>query len=165
MRSDGRMKRLWFPEGLIIPCINDDHVVRIRIRRSMTDDGPRYVIISGSTIKPMVWNMEATVIVIVESELDGLLLQQEASDLVCIMAMGSVSARPDKVCHDILKRSSLILVALDADGPGAQQSWKFWPETYGNKVKRWPVPIGKDPSDACKAGLNIREWIRAGLPG
>jgi len=46
---------------------------------------------------------------------------------------------------------------------GARAAWKFWTETYGAKVKRWPVIMGKDPSDASFKGLDLRQWVLAGL--
>ncbi len=52
---------------------------------------------------------------------------------------------------------------MDSDEAGAKASWRFWPETYGAKVKRWPPVNGKDPSDAWQKGMNIRDWITAGI--
>jgi len=77
--------------------------------------------------------------------------------------MGSAGLKPDVFAHSLLTKAEKILNALDYDEAGARPSWKFWPETYGSKVIRWPVPIGKDPSEAWQQGLNIREWIKAGL--
>jgi hypothetical protein len=54
---------------------------------------------------------------------------------------------------------------MDSDEAGAKAAWQFWPETYGPKMKRWPCIKGKDPSEARKNGLNVREWIIAGLFG
>ncbi|MDD5476381.1 MAG: hypothetical protein PHU03_07715, partial [Syntrophales bacterium] len=57
-----------------------------------------------------------------------------------------------------------ILNALDYDDAGGKEAWHFWPEAYGKKkVKRWPVPEGKDPGEAYQAGVNLRAWIKAGL--
>ena len=39
----------------------------------------------------------------------------------------------------------------------------FWAKTYGRKVKRWPAPSGKDPTEAFQSGIDLREWIAAGL--
>jgi hypothetical protein len=54
------------------------------------------------------------------------------------------------------------LNALDYDAAGGKAS-KKWRSAYPNS-KRWPVPAGKDPGDAYKAGENIRNWVLAGLP-
>ena len=46
-------------------------------------------------------------VMIVESELDAMLIQQEASDLVCSVALGGVSKKPDAEVHEWLKQSFL----------------------------------------------------------
>lgn len=162
-RDDGRLKRLWLPAGLVIPCLQNDQILRLRIRRADPGDGPRYILVTGSVVRPMVWGPDRNAIAILESELDGLLVNQAAGDLVGVIALGSVSIRPDQTAHDVLKQAERILVCLDSDGPGAKESHRFWLETYGTKARRWPVPVGKDPSDAWRKGLNIRVWILAGL--
>jgi DNA primase len=163
LKPDGKFKNLWLPAGLVIPCKNDDNVIRLRIRRSDPGDGRRYITVSGSDSCCMIWGMFKTTKVIVESELDGLLVYQEAGDLVGTVALGSAQAKPDYPTHDALKKADKIIVALDHDDAGAKAAWNFWPETYGSKVRRWPVVCGKDPSAAWENGLDIRQWIIAGI--
>jgi hypothetical protein len=172
-RYDGKQKLLWIPAGLVIPLTlspkqdgrneNQKEVVRLRVRRHDPGDGPRYVIVSGSLMAPLVLKSEKNIFIIVESELDAWLAWQEAADLSGIIAMGAANMKPDISTHEILLNAEKIINALDYDPAGARWAWKFWPETYGSKVKRWPVPIGKDPSDAWQRGLNIRTWIEAGI--
>ena len=78
--------------------------------------------------------------------------------------MGSASNRPDQEIDKELRAAGLLLIALDSDQAGASESWKWWLKHYPN-AKRWPVPIGKDPTEAKQAGLCLRSWILAGLPG
>jgi hypothetical protein len=52
---------------------------------------------------------------------------------------------------------------LDRDDAGAKESWTWWAKHF-ERAKRWPVAQGKDPSEAYQAGLNLREWVMAGLP-
>jgi hypothetical protein len=101
----------------------------------------------------------------VESELDGLLLNQEAGDLAGVVAMGTAQAKPDRITHEALTTAAVILVSLDTDDAGAKAAWAFWPENYGGKVKRWPCIGGKDPSDARANGLDLRTWITTGIFG
>lgn len=164
-KENGRLKRLWLPAGLVIPCLDmeKEQILRLRIRRADPGDGPRYILVPGGVVRPMVWGLDRNTIAVLESELDGVLVNQAAGDLIGVIALGSVSMRPDAAAHEALKRSERILVCLDSDGPGAKESHRFWPETYGAKARRWPVPIGKDPSDAWRKGLDIRVWILAGL--
>jgi hypothetical protein len=100
--------------------------------------------------------------VIIESELDGLLLAQEAGHLAGVVSLGSVTNRPDAETDRTLKAADLLLIALDSDPAGASESRKWWKRIYRNG-KRWLVPIGKDPSEAFQRGLNLRAWVMAGL--
>lgn len=160
----GKVKKLWLPAGLVIPLVLNSVVMRLRIRRP--EGEPRYVIVSGSDMRPIIFDRGQWAVTVVESELDGLLIDQEAGDMAGAVALGSVQAKPDRELNKLLKQAALILVSLDFDEAGARASWGFWAETYGAKVKRWPVPIGKDPSEAFQNGLNVRAWIEVGLtPG
>ena len=161
-RSDGRPKRLWLPAGLVIPLWEHGKVVRLRIRRSDPGTGPRYVITGGSSMQPMIFSPGLKIFTLVESELDGFLIWQEAGDLTGVISLGSAAIKPDKTSNELLQGAALILVALDADEPGALSS-RFFANTYGAKARRWPVPLGKDPSEAHQEGVDIKAWIQAGL--
>ena len=167
IKEDGTEKKQWTPAGLVIPLIIGGACHRLRIRRDGPGDGARYVIVSGSSAAPVTWGQDKGAAVIVESELDGLLLDQEAGDLSGVVAMGTATAKPGKRTHELLKSLPVILIALDTDDAGAKAAWKFWPETYGKAARRWPCPPkwGKDPSDARLNGLDLREWIVAGIFG
>jgi len=165
LKEDGTERRQWIPGGLVIPLTIGGAVHRLRIRRDDPGDGPRYVIVSGSSAAPMAWNLERAAAVIVESELDGLLLNQEAGDLSGVAAMGTATAKPDAITHAALKQAAVVLVSLDTDDAGARAAWAFWPETYPPTVKRWPSIGGKDASDARLNGLDLRAWVVAGIFG
>jgi DNA primase len=162
LESDGKQ---WTPAGLVIPLISNGEVIRLRIRRDNPGDGPRYVVISGSSPTPLIIGKDQAAFVIVESELDGLLLSQDAGDIISVIALGTATAKPDKQTNELLKNAALILISLDTDDAGARASWKFWPETYGDKAKRWPCINGKDQSEARLKGLDLRTWIIAGMFG
>ena len=165
LNDDGTQRRQWIPSGLVIPCIDGDTVQRLRIRRDNPGEGSRYIVASGSSSAAVIIGKDKGTAVIVESELDALLLSQEVGDLVNVIALGSAQAKPDKNTDALLKAMPIILICLDTDEAGARASWKFWPETYGDKVKRWPTIHGKDASEARLNGLNIRDWIIAGMFG
>ena len=165
LNEKGNPKKIWLPAGLVIPlALQGDKVQRLRIRRSEPGDGNRYIIASGSSAAPMLLGTNAGAVVVVESELDGLLLQQEAGDLAAVVALGSAQAKPDGRADALLRSAKTILIALDSDAAGAKAAWSFWPKQYGKKFKRWPCLKWKDPSEAWKNGLNLRQWIMAGLP-
>jgi len=141
--------------------INGD-VHRLRIRRTDPGDGARYIVVSGSSSAPMIWGMDRDAAVIVESELDGLLVNQEVGDLAGVVALGSAHMKPDRPNHEVLKGMVRILVALDSDEAGATSSWGWWMEEY-KQAMRWPCICGKDPSEARRNGLDLRKWVVAGI--
>ena len=110
----------------------------------------------------MNFNLDRKHLVIVESELDGLLIEQEAGELAGVVALGSAQAKPDQELNGLLRLASSILVSLDFDEAGASAAWWYWLSNYPN-ARRWPTPYGKDPSEAFQKGLNIRAWVEAGL--
>jgi DNA primase len=162
-KEGGTERRQWIPPGLVIPLIKNNKIMRLRIRCFDPGNGPRYVIVSGSSNTPLIIGQDKGTVVIVESEIDALLLSQDAGDLVSIVAMGTVTAKPDIETDKLLRAAPIILISLDTDDAGAKAAWKFWPETYGVKAKRWPTIKGKDASEARLNRLDLRTWIIAGI--
>jgi DNA primase len=166
LNDNGNQKKVWIPEGIVIPLIIDGHIVRLRVRRTEADADSKYILVTGSDTAPMIFSSDrarASACIIVESELDALLINQVAGDIVDCVALGSAQAKPDTVTENLLRQAKLILIALDADEAGARASHLYWLPTYPN-ARRWPVAIGKDPSDAYQQGMSIRQWIEAGVP-
>lgn len=161
-KDDGTTKKkLWIPVGLVIPMFSADfRLQRIRIRRP--EGEPRYYLVPGSGTSPMILGAESRAFVIVESELDAMLIHHLAGDLAGAISQGNSTAKPDSASQACLEKSLAILVALDSDQAGMQAS--VWWKKHYSQAERWPVPVGKDPGDAFKAGVNIREWVKAGLP-
>jgi DNA primase len=165
LKPNGKPKRLWIPRGLIIPHVRDGQVVRVRIRRP-SEDPPRYYVLPGSQMDMMVTASRSQskhlAMIVVESELDAILLDQEAGELAGVVALGSASAKPDAIAFDILTRAECILVALDFDEAGSK-AMQWW-NTHFRQSDRHPVPFGKDPGEAYKQGVPLADWVRAGLP-
>jgi len=123
---------------------------------------PKYVEVSGSTQSPSLYGDVSKPVIIVESELDAILIQQEASDLVCNIALGGVSKKPDTQLHKWLKQASLILLSLDFDDPGKKR-YSFWMKHYPN-LRPWPAPLSKSIGDAyCVHKISILKWINNAL--
>jgi hypothetical protein len=158
----GKAKRVWLPAGLVIPWLDaEGKVIRLRVRRNDPGDGARYIVASGSCMAPMMlWRDQATV-AIVESELDAMLIHQDAGDLVGAVAMGSAQAKPDESLHKRLMAAECILVSLDTDEAGGKAAWTFWKQYPG--FKRWPTIKGKDPNEQRLNGLPVRLWVEAAL--
>jgi hypothetical protein len=162
LNEHGQSRKLWLPRGLVIPYRVDGQLMRLRVRRPQSADGPRYYLVPGSDTRSMIVRGSPKVAMVVESELDAILIRQEAGNLVTVVALGNASTRPDKDTHDHLGRANRILVSLDADDAGAREAWRWWPHHYPN-VTRWPCVSGKDPGEMWKAGINIRCWVEAAL--
>ena len=163
--ESGARIKLWIPAGLVIPYIKPKTVKRIRIR--CKEGKTRYCTISGSSSGAMIFGTNEQFYIVVESELDAMLINQEAEDIITTIALGSAQARPDSIAHELLKKAIRILVALDTstDEKKEKAGYRefFWWKNHFEQVVRWPTVFGKDPADAQKNGLSIRNWIIAGL--
>lgn len=156
----GKPKRLWIPAGVVIPTFTTaGQLARVKVRRWEGD--LRYYALPGGEARPLVAG-QGPAVVVVESELDALLVAQEAGDLVQAMALGSAQARPTADAWEVLQAAPAVLVALDSDQAGAKEAWTWW---RGNvpQAHRWPVPGHKDPTEAHQAGFDLALWVEAGL--
>ena len=157
-------KKLWLPVGMVIPMFHPDgRVLRIRFR---TDTGePKYYVLSGSSMAPMVWDNGRQVTVVLESELDGILIHQEAGDLVNVIALGNSSRKPTVPSHALLRRSARILLALDRDAAGVKAA-AWFQDTYGEDMAEdMPPPAPhKDAGELAQAGGDVRTWVMACMP-
>jgi DNA primase len=161
-RDDGSDKPLWIPRGLVIPWIGIDGIHRLRIRRP--EGEPRYYVIAGSAMEcwmiPRGYPHRAYIIV--ESELDAIMLDPFVGDLCGIVALGNSTRKPDQRVWAALEQAAIVLLCLDNDPAG--QKAMGW---YGKRLPRsraHTAPQGKDPGDAFQQRVNIREWVKAGLP-
>lgn len=164
------MSKIIFPAGLLIPHFSLDDtkgeffVDRLRIRRD-NQSNPKYHMVAGSRMTPLCIDVRHDrPAFIVESDLDALLLAQMAGDLIGVIAMGSVSTRPDAKTYRLLKSLPLIIVALDSDMAGAKESHRYWNEHFPKCVRCLiPRRYGKDPGEAYHNGHNIRLWVVSAL--
>ncbi len=159
LNDKGQLKKVWIPEGLVIPFLDSGHVYRVKVRRTKKDDFPRYIVLPGSSMNTWAIGSSNT-FVIVESELDGILISQEAGDLTGIIPLGSAQMRSDKEATERLRQAKKILLALDADNAGAKEAWTWWLEHFSNAF-RWPPIGGKDPGEM--QVKDIRPWINSGI--
>jgi len=170
-------KRLWIPRGLVIPyqvsgvrCqVSGKNIGRVRIRRP-EENPPRYYVIPGSNMDMMFIEVSGVgcqvsgqnAVLVVESELDGVMCHCQSGGMCSVLALGSSSAKPDENLMEILRNAAVILVALDFDGAG-EKAMRWWKDEF-HQAKLWPVPEGTDPGEAYQAGIDIKAWISAGLP-
>ena len=158
-----KAKKLWMPQGVIIPTIEAGQVHRVRIRREVMAEGDtlRYYWLPGSGNDIAIIEPQAKAFAVVESELDGLACAWAGEGKVGAVPLGSVAVKP-KAAHTTLAASVCIFVALDFDVAGIK-AFKWWAETYRQAV-RWPVPKGKDPGEYVQDhGGDLFEWLQAGI--
>lgn len=166
-KAEGVTKKLWLPSGFVIPTSSDDGTIyKLKVRRQKwtpQDPLPKYVEISGSKSCPSLYgDKEKPVAIVLESELDAMLIQQEAGDICCCIALGGATKKPDFHIDQLLKNIPLILWCLDNDEAGKKAAL-WWRENYIN-LKFWQAPIGKSPGDAFKDHkVNLRDWILSGI--
>lgn len=165
IKENGYPKCQWLPKGIVIPTYVNNEPIKIKIRRSdwTTEDYlPKYVEISGSCQSLSIYGDKSKPIIIVESELDAMLIQQEAGHLICSLALGGVSKKPDAETHRWLKQAPLILLSLDFDEAG-KKKYAFWMTLYPN-LRPWPTPCAKSLGDAITTfSINVLKWINSGL--
>lgn len=161
LSKDGIQMRQWIPAGLVIPLVKNNKVMRLRIRRDNPGDRPRYIVVSGSSSAPLIIGQDKGAAILVESELDAWLLYETVGDLASIVALGNAQAKPDIETDKLLQDTPVILMSLDAEDAGAKANWVFWRDNY--EAKRWPPIKGKTPGDARLNGLDLRNWVIAGI--
>jgi DNA primase len=164
MERKGESQLLCLPKGIVIPSFRDNELVRIKVRRHEWDSKrkfSKYQIISGSMTCPILFGNSEKPLVIVESELDAILIQQIAGDICGVIALGGVGMKPDVVVNKALCKASVVLCALDFDEAG-KKGYLFWRSTY-QQLRPWPVPRGKSPGDAYSINVDLRQWIELGI--
>ena len=166
LKENGQPKKLYFPQGHVIPLIEGGEVSRIKFRRPKSKGDPRYLFLRGSSPAARVINPQSPFFVLVENELDSLLVAQEGSILgIGVIGLGSASIQPDSLEPEVratLKKSSCILVALDSDRAGAKAAWGTWLRKFP-QAHRWPPVKGKDIAEMWQAGVSLKTWLEVGL--
>ncbi|MBU6384058.1 MAG: hypothetical protein KGQ49_00190 [Verrucomicrobia bacterium] len=89
------------------------------------------------------------------------MIQQEAADLACSVALGGVNKKPDTQLHERLKQAPLILLSLDFDDPGKKR-YSFWMRQYPQSSPL-ALPFRKKPRRRIDPGSYTQTWIKKGL--
>ncbi len=162
LKEDGKPTKLLIPAGLVIPSFSGKAVSGVKFRRSNPGDYGRYYALPGSDIQPWFIGLydPSKPVVIVESELDGILLYQETGTNTLVLR--SATNRPTLEQDKQLSACPAVMVALDTDEAGGKQTWKWWMEKFKN-AKRSIIPKrwGKDHTEAWHNGLSLVEWYEA----
>lgn len=154
-------KNLWFPQGIVIPTLEKEKVIRIKIRREKhyaEDTYSKYLAISGSMSGlNIIGNQKLNTVIVVESELDGYALHHAVGDIACIIATGSSSKNPDSLSNFLIKSKPTILI-YDDDTAGEKMMQKWL--TYYPHLHSCKVPIGKDIGEYIQAGGDIALFVQ-----
>ena len=157
------------PPKILIPCYaSQGRLIRIRFRIDNPKPGQeRYRISKGSnSYSPFPLGLSyGKPVVLVESELDAILVAQEAGPRAGVLGIGTTGAKftPTMVRY-LNEKVPLILISLDNDQGGRDKTASLTNELH-NAIK-WRVPekYGKDPGEAWKR-MSIDKWVEAGLKG
>lgn len=159
--GEGFKRKIWLPKGIVIPYFKGEALSKIKIRRTdwhSKDHYPKYVEVQGSMAGPAVYRSDLnSSVLILESELDAMLVQQEAEELCSVIALGGASKKPDKDTHAFLLKAPSILFSLDYDEAGIKPlTW--WKKQYSNLII-WMAPFEKSVGDAILKGLDVKTWL------
>jgi DNA primase len=152
----------WLPQGIVIPTYFGDQVMKLKIRRATITQGDirKYIIVGGGRNSPSFFGDLHLPIIILESELDAILVQQIAGDLCSCISIPAGN-KPDVWADQILRSAPKLIFSMDFDDAG-KNTFAFWKSTYP-QIKPWPVPQGKSPGDAYKLKVNLRDWLIVGV--
>lgn len=176
-KENGAEKRLWLPVGLVIPTLNaDQHVIKIKIRNTNYEEEmmaynnkrlqekkqwkpQKYIAVSGSKECPSIYGDSKNLsrAIVIESELDALLVQQFAADLLYCVALGGSTKLIDTDTNALLRTTKTVLFLPDFDKAGAV-AWSKW-KRHLPEIKRILTPSEKSAGDYFLTGGNLREWL------
>ncbi len=156
-------KKIWLPEGIVIPWRMDGLLWFVNVRRMKGDravDNPKYIGAKGGR-RPLygVDHLRGEdAIFICEGEFDALLLWQEAGDLADVVALGGAAFWPNVTFLARLAMAPRWFVVTDLDEAG-EKGARRW-QRYSGRVKRVGALRGNDLTDFWRGGGNLRAWVR-----
>jgi hypothetical protein len=164
--------RYWRVGGVVIPWLDGDRLVLLKIRRLGSFKGPRYV--EAYRDRPAIYPTPEAVkpgrpLVVCEGELDALLLGQALGDLAAAVTLGGASSRPEGPTYLAMLPAPVWYLAHDAD-PAGDRAASGWP---ARAVRVRPpcfiMPEAgcntKDWSDLHANGVDLARWWRDRLGG
>ncbi|MAU08410.1 MAG: hypothetical protein CL607_01195 [Anaerolineaceae bacterium] len=150
------------PCGMIIPWFAADMLWAVSVRQD--NEHPRHIPIAGSSHEGL-YNADSlhhnSIALICDCELDVLLIQQEAGDLLTPVTLGSTTARLTARWYGKLvgQRQMLIAYGQGMWGQrGTRELLKFSP-----RLKQLRLPEGKNIPDFFLNGGDIHAWISEAL--
>lgn len=176
LKENGEPKKIWLPSGAVIPTFEGDKLVKVKIRNANFESElvkcedlkkrvgaqkyspSKYVVVKGSKKCPSLYgNANQDTLLVLESELDAILVFQEAGRLCFCLALGGSCQPLDLYKERVVRGVENLLFCPDFDEAG-KKSWDRWYKRVPD-TKRILTPDGKDPTEALGLGVCLREWI------
>lgn len=167
---DSEHKKVYLPRGIVIPWSVKRDLWKLNIRRPVTAaqvaSGERkYCQPAGGSNG--LFNADAIQagkpLMLVESEMDALIVEQEAGDMITPVATGSTSGGRRARWLARLAVAPVILASFDNDAPEkGDQAAAYWLEVLTGFSIRWR-PLAKDPTEMIQQGIDVRNWVERGL--
>lgn len=160
---------LIIPPGIVIPRFHEAYLNGINICRTDFREGiypQEAVLIEGSEEAPRVLPAAAaddrTPWIVVTTELEALLMEQEVGDACSIIALKDAGDKPPKDAEKAFKDAPVVLVVFPEHGMSEAEVQK-WRSIYPNS-RGIALPKGKDILDAGRKKVDLRQWIMGALP-
>lgn len=163
--DDAGRETFWLPAGIVIPFFVRGKLWKLSTRRLLPKmlPGKKYKTVPGSA--NALYNADAiqpgAQALLCEGVIDALAVQQVAGDLVVAVAAGTTTGARRVPWIARLATTSLVLVAMDADAGGEEAS-RYWLDVLRHNARRWR-PLFDDPAAMLQVGLDVRQWVEAGL--
>jgi hypothetical protein len=153
-------KVVCIPRGVVIPCIINNEIWYLKIRRPRGD--PKYIHIRGSITA--LYNADSLInreiVTFTEGELDAILLEQEAGDLTSVVTLGSATNPLNIATWGLhLLYTPYRFLAYDNDLAGEKGAASLeWLHSINLSVPRLK-PFDKDLTDYQKRTGNLHGWL------
>lgn len=165
-------QKIWLPgPGIVIPWSIDNGLHRVNIRfltpRLVNGHEAKYIGPAGWQGANPLFNADSVTpkkpVLLVEGELCALTANQEAGDLITAVATGAKDSAQAGRWIARLAAAPLVLLAFDAEPDKGDLAARRWAGLLPYNSRRWR-PLLKDVNDMHRAGLSVRDWIKAALP-
>ena len=156
------------PDGLLFPHYGEDGKPwKLSMYRPLAELLPGFKRgrIAGSKeclLNEQLMSDRSKPIIMTESFLDAISIEQEAGDLVIATSTDGSPCSRDLRCQAKLQYAPFVLQAFDNDNDGRDGA-EWWGSTIKNCVRWAPSASYKDPNEMLVGGAHIRRWVEVGL--
>ncbi|MEW5723552.1 MAG: DUF2169 domain-containing protein [Thermodesulfobacteriota bacterium] len=152
------------PAGLVLPRFRGATLNRILVRPGPWEEQERDFLVPGSDETPLALLAEVGAPVVrVSTELEALLLDQEAGDACSVIALETPQEKPGDQAAAALKAASLFLVVLPEKPAGPEDRIEAWTKLHP-QARPVVLPQGRNLFEAAQAGADPRSLILEALP-